>query len=61
MGPVLYSLGILLIILGIVGVVWFGTAERKESYSSYGRVSMWLLGGGVLLLAVGLVVASDIF
>ena len=61
MGPVLYSLGIILIILGIVGVVWFGTAERKRSAPTYGRVSMWLLGGGVLLLIVGLVVASNIF
>ncbi len=61
MGPILYSLGIIFIILGIVGVVWFGTAERKRSYSTYGRASMWLLGAGVLLLIVGLVVASNLF
>ncbi len=60
MGPVLYSLGIIFIILGIVGVVWFGTAERKRSAPTYGRGSMWLLGAGVLLLIVGLVVASNL-
>lgn len=61
MGPVLYSLGIILLLLGLFGVVFFQNEERKRQYASYGNISMWLIGIGITLLIVGIFVAGTLF